>query len=728
MNVEFVDIVETPELTSMIANATSGESHLSTSEAIIDTDSPRMVIPSSANVRVINDEAPTRTEKRRRLVPTTGTLKTLVIRLGDSNKVWNTLSVAQMKDDIFEDESSLATQTDACSYGKLKIEPFSGKTPSGRNINGGVVNVKVKKPVSDSNFESEAINEAKKQLGDLNDSRFDLIMFCYPPGLDFTAYAYPNGKYSFYSNDWCGAVAGQMHEVGHNLGLAHSGETGQNEYGDHTGYMGSSPLTDDHYMCFNPQKSYQLGWYDDKVATINPLDGLGEREYTLNGVVDYERNNDALIVLRLEQTDRVQDYYIGFNKAEGMNKDSSEHRNLVTIVRKESGAPEKYGKSTKIAALAIGQSKIIPNFNGSGDVQVLFKGLKNGNAVIVVADHKGNLNEHNGSCERYTMEVMTDKYPGDNRWWIIDDSDGTGVAFSTTFDKANHKYRQELCIPQYKQKTTYRFTITDNYGDGLCCNQGQGYYKLLNKNNQVVFEGGQGFDEKQHTFQVARDPNPPAPTRPPTLPPTAAPTETPECKDYTIEVKTDRYPGDTSWKVIGWNNKNEEITFAESDSYNKQDTFYSDTVCLQEKRDFEFRFFDSFKDGLCCGYGEGYYRVLDSCGEVVVDSDKTDENFEQKVHSFKTSRKNANCAFNDNDESSDDAPAPTRAPTNPPTNKPTKKPTNKKCRNKVGKFQIKGNKGPNRNCKQHAKFGKCNNVMHNGQFVWERCKKSCGKC
>ena len=38
------------------------------------------------------------------------------------------------------------------------------------------------------------------------------------------AFAGVNSWYSVYKNEWCGYSAVQMHEIGHNLGLDHSGE------------------------------------------------------------------------------------------------------------------------------------------------------------------------------------------------------------------------------------------------------------------------------------------------------------------------------------------------------------------------------------------------------------------------------------------------------------------------------------------------------------------------
>ena len=50
-----------------------------------------------------------------------------------------------------------------------------------------------------------------------------------------------------------------MHEVGHNLNLAHSGGKDGRTYTDHTCIMGNPLWQDDvGAMCFNPVKNFQV--------------------------------------------------------------------------------------------------------------------------------------------------------------------------------------------------------------------------------------------------------------------------------------------------------------------------------------------------------------------------------------------------------------------------------------------------------------------------------------
>ena len=79
-----------------------------------------------------------------------------------------------------------------------------------------------------------------------------------------------------------------------------------------------------------------------------------------------------------------------------------------------------------------------------------------------------------------------------------------------------------------------------------------------------------------------------------------------DCTDTTLNLTTDNYGAETSW----------EITLAGtgvamgSDYDNNQSVV--ETVCLEDG-DYTFSIYDSYGDGICCGYGNGYY-------ELVVDS------------------------------------------------------------------------------------------------------------
>merc|ERR1712157_426014 len=88
---------------------------------------------------------------------------------------------------------------------------------------------------------------------------------------------------------------------------------------------------------------------------------------------------------------------------------------------------------------------------------------------------------------------------------------------------------------------TYKFTINDAYGDGICCSYGEGNY-IVTVEGSVVFQGGEfgNTEVKEFAIQEELDPSPtnpptpsptnpstPSPTNPPTPSPTIATTKTP---------------------------------------------------------------------------------------------------------------------------------------------------------------------------------------------------------
>jgi len=195
------------------------------------------------------------------------------------------------------------------------------------------------------------------------------VMICVPPGTagDWVAYAYSNHWLSVYNDEWCTYPSVQMHEIGHNLGLAHSKED-DDRYGDQTGIMGYSYGEDEGpSMCFNNAKNWQLNWYNDQAATAAPLDSrwIGQ----LTGVDDYGLSHDKTVVVKVVGSSDDIDYYVGFNAAKGVNEGTREASNQVTVhARTGSG----FGVSNLVAKLDEGEEYELPNFN-TNNVQVTIK-------------------------------------------------------------------------------------------------------------------------------------------------------------------------------------------------------------------------------------------------------------------------------------------------------------------------------------------------------------------
>eukprot|EP00957_Ditylum_brightwellii_P166145 12648960-Ditylum_brightwellii.AAC.1 len=114
--------------------------------------------------------------------------------------------------------------------------------------------------------------------------------------------------------------------------MAHSGGLDGATYTDHTGLMGNPLYGDDNgRMCFNPAKSAFIGWYDDKKITID-LRQSHSQVHRIYGISDYGSSSSSLVNIKLE-TGLNEDYYVGFNRATGINGQNDEADNEVTITK-----------------------------------------------------------------------------------------------------------------------------------------------------------------------------------------------------------------------------------------------------------------------------------------------------------------------------------------------------------------------------------------------------------
>ncbi len=82
--------------------------------------------------------------------------------------------------------------------------------------------------------------------------------------------------------------------------------------------------------------------------------------------------------------------------------------------------------------------------------------------------------------------------------------------------------------------------------------------------------------------------------------------------NISVNILTDNYPGETSWSIFD-DSGNEIVT---GGGYSEQATNYSDIVCVPYGC-MDFVIYDSYGDGICCGYGQGSYEVVGPAGEIL---------------------------------------------------------------------------------------------------------------
>jgi hypothetical protein len=476
-------------------------------------------------------------KKRRHLASPTGTLNTLVVRVNALDNV--PPPAAALSEDIFNDAYCLKSQYARCSYNKLQIQeyiPGNGisTVPTATDAP-GVVDVFVDANADGNTTPNmqEAANAALQTMFDVTDpgSLFDIVMFCMPPGMgNWLAYAYIGRWDSYYNNDWCQALSSQMHEVGHNIGLHHSGEyegsDSVQEYGDQSDMMGFSYKKDDTpVMCFNPAKSWQLGWYGVKQIEIDPNTDLSTEptSFILNGVVDYDDNTVGRYIVA-----KVGNFYIGFNRKASFNSGVEEAGNQVTVIEKL-GGPSTSAKSKLASKLDVGSTYTI-ELSEFLLVEVKYAQNDNGKDAIIEVNLAGDPVSCQGEYDaEVVVDLITDNYPEETSWSITD-SAGQHVFYRDEFTSIGTFSNTVggLC-----RGIEYYFVIEDSYGDGICCAWGTGAF-TVRYGDSVLFTGGQFEDRTAIPFTLALDAtaaptiSPTAsPTKAPTISPTAGPTKAP---------------------------------------------------------------------------------------------------------------------------------------------------------------------------------------------------------
>mmetsp|Transcript_11603 Transcript_11603/g.17846 ORF Transcript_11603/g.17846 Transcript_11603/m.17846 type:complete len:930 (+) Transcript_11603:317-3106(+) len=292
-------------------------------------------VPSDANVtivegsrRFLQSDATTKSWTR-------GEKKLLVVRLQSQDSTV-TLSSEKLSGLIFglgphAEPVNVLSQFGDCSRGALTMVPAQGD-----GIVNGVANIFLNativgvNPVGYQNQIEALVSDQLAGGGKVEDS-YDHVIYCLPKGgkmiRGYVAVAYYYNHRSFYDDEWCGRLSVLMHEIGHNIGLQHSGRVNKHhEYGDVSGYMGFAHMDfGGPRMCYNGIKLWQLEWYNERHVE---LDGVS-RPWTgrLAPFTQYDETiqGEHYVLIKVGQ------YMISYNKAETYNAGTSANQNEIAI-------------------------------------------------------------------------------------------------------------------------------------------------------------------------------------------------------------------------------------------------------------------------------------------------------------------------------------------------------------------------------------------------------------
>jgi len=95
----------------------------------------------------------------------------------------------------------------------------------------------------------------------------------------------------------------------------------------------------------------------------------------------------------------------------------------------------------------------------------------------------------------------------------------------------------------------------------------------------------------------------------------------------TLIINADNYPQETSWEV--YDEGQNKIVASGSLQWGTQ--VFSQDICINYASCFSLYVYDSFGDGICCGYGLGDFLVLNASGDTIITNDGNFNNEAQEV-------------------------------------------------------------------------------------------------
>ncbi|UCE66688.1 MAG: hypothetical protein JSU85_01330 [Candidatus Zixiibacteriota bacterium] len=104
-----------------------------------------------------------------------------------------------------------------------------------------------------------------------------------------------------------------------------------------------------------------------------------------------------------------------------------------------------------------------------------------------------------GGCpeDSIVIEIMTDNYPYETTWEILESGTSDVIGSGGPYNGRNMLFVEYICA---ENSGCYDFIIYDEYGDGICCDNGNGYYNVF-LNDSLVATGGE-FDFLEATAEI----------------------------------------------------------------------------------------------------------------------------------------------------------------------------------------------------------------------------------
>ena len=277
------------------------------------------------------------------------------------------------------DPANLKSQIDWMSKNQMQYIPACSRPEdacfNNANIINGVMECDIQQNIAGISYASVGnwnVDYANNILNPLGLSTSDFHLFhVIPEEANFgggAAWGQVPGTVTWYRDSYAYRVGVQVHEIGHNLNMRHSGH-GSLSYGDHSCSLGNPSYGDDGPLVgWNGQKAWQTGWYSNDSQEVDVSNGQFFNGLLI-GIGDYVEDRYTpdmhKIVLRVPEPSRGSNfaYFLSFNRREGPNAGVSFNADKLIIVESTSNTSQSW----TTAFLDMNSNKFQrTNFNGSG--------------------------------------------------------------------------------------------------------------------------------------------------------------------------------------------------------------------------------------------------------------------------------------------------------------------------------------------------------------------------
>lgn len=193
-----------------------------------------------------------------------------------------------------------------------------------------------------------------------------------------------------------------------------------------------------------------------------------------------------------------------------------------------------------------------------------------------------------------TLQIRLDNFGSETTWVLRTPAGEVLFRGGPYADRlAGQRIEESFCLPD----GCYQLAVQDSYGDGLCCNYGDGSFRLIDGTGRELATGAKFTKEALADFCVRQ-----------------TPAEEPACEGqrFFFQLRLDDYGSETSWSL---RDSTEQILYSGGPYTDKTGgKLWLDTFCLAEGC-YSFTIQDTHGDGIADGGG---FTLLTEAGDTLM--------------------------------------------------------------------------------------------------------------